>query len=319
MPAVRLEALGRYDCLYISPHRDDAALACAGRMLSERGRNLSVLVVALFEDAGGGRRSGGEAVHERLEADCLEAGIPHARRRDPSDGSYRSLAFRRLPEDDRALFEAARRLADLAPRTRARHVYAPLGVGGHIDHRLAHEAAFRALGAEAGRNLFFYEERPEAFVPGAVRVRLGLLGARLPPGASGAAERAGLLRYLLRLYLAPALRGDLAGWSDRFRTAAPAIGQWRLTRGWNPQRAFGPRLQPVIHVAAPESVTAIAEMAGALLPGRSRARTAERFRSLASAYTAKLGGGSHAERYWLLLPSLDGAEEAALPPAGGQA
>ena len=316
MPAVTMETVGPYDCLYISPHRDDAALACAGKILSERSRDLSVLVVTLFENPGEGR--GAEAVHERLEADCVEAGIPHARRRDPSDGSYRSLAHRRLPEDERALVQATRLLAELGPRTRARHVYAPLGVGGHIDHRLAHEAALRAFGSEAGRNLFFYEEWPEAFAPGAVRVRLGLLGARLPPAAVNAPERAGLVRYLLRLCLAPALRGELAGWSDRFRAAAPAIGQWRLTRAWNPQRALGPRLQPVIHVAGPESAAAIVDVAGALLPGRSRARTAERFRSLASAYAAKLGGGPYAERYWLLLPSLDGAEEAALAPAVGQ-
>src|SRR5258708_35086179 len=97
---------------------------------------------------------------------------------------------------------AVKLLADIGPRIRPRHLYAPLGVGGHVDHRLTYEAALRAFAGEPGRNLFFYEERPEAFVPGAARIRLGLLGARLPPGAAHAAHRAGLARYLTSLHVA---------------------------------------------------------------------------------------------------------------------
>ena len=190
-------------------------------------------------------------------------------------------------------------------------------MGGHIDHRLAYEAALRAFAGKPGRNLFFYEERPEAFVPGAVRVRLGTLGARLPPGAVRAAERAGLTRYLLRFHLAPSMRGDFRGWTDRLRCTGPAARQWREARGWNPQRAFGPRFQPIVHAAEAEALPALREVADALFSaGPRRAGLTGRYTRLAGAYARRLGAAPHGERYWLLLPSPDDAY--ALPAAVGQ-
>jgi LmbE family N-acetylglucosaminyl deacetylase len=222
MPALDLERLGRYESVYVSPHVDDAVLSCTGRILWERERGLKVLVLALFEDT----ESESPAAFARLGVDYVAAGLPPAVRRRPSETSFRALAFDPRPEDEDWRHRTARLLNDLVPWVRPRHVYAPLGVGGHIDHRLVHEAALQAYADKPGRNVFFYEERPEAVVPGAVRMRLGLLGARLPPGAAQAAETAGLTRYLLRFHLAPALRGDLRG--------------WRRQRGHRPGRARGP-------------------------------------------------------------------------------
>jgi hypothetical protein len=34
-----------------------------------------------------------------------------------------------------------------------------------------------------------------------------------------------------------------------------------------------------------------------------------RYRGMASSYARRLGGGEHVERYWLLLPILDGGRE----------
>ena len=70
-----------------------------------------------------------------------------------------------------------------------------------------------------------YEERPEAFVRGAVRVRLGQLGARLPPAAAQAADRAHLAPFLWRFHLAPSLRGDLRGWPELLRSTGLAARQ----------------------------------------------------------------------------------------------
>lgn len=305
LPAA-LETLGAYDCLYVSPHADDAALACVGRMLSDRTRSLRILVLGLFEDSGAASPVSEALAH--LGADYVPVGMPPARRRHRDDASFRSLAGKRRPEDEEWRHRGARILDDLGSRTRALHVYAPLGVGGHIDHRLAHDAALEGFAGKPGRNVFFYEERPEAFVPGAVRIRLGLLGARLPPGATRAAERAGLARYVLRFPLAPSLRRDFRGLGDRVGCLAFAARQWREARGWNPQRSFGPRLQPILHAHEGDAAAAQAQLLRALAPAGSRpARFASRFAHLAAAYSRRLGPAAHMERYWLLLPSSDDA------------
>ena len=308
MALVPLADLGRYDALYVSPHADDAALSCTSRLLGERARGQRVLVLVLFES------EAGPAVAELLArgADVSLAGIAPAARRH-AGARFRSIGFERSGEDALALEAVARVFADVAPRVKARQVYVPLGVGGHIDHRLAHEAALQVLVDEPGRNLFLYEERPEAFAPGAVRVRLGLVAARLPPGAKDAAERAGLARYLLRVNAAPSGRGDIRDWADRFGSFGAAAGEWRSARAWNPQKAFGPRLQPIVYPAEAGVAPLAEDLWASLVPTRgSRPRAAERFRRAALAYARKVAGDAgndYVERYWLVLPSLPGATQ----------
>src|SRR5262249_6151187 len=170
MTVARLDAIGRYDCLFISPHADDVALSAPARVFWEAKRGQRVLVLALFETPDSS--SSGVAALEGLGADFAAAGLVPARTRLASD-SFGALAFGRGVDDEEWLVRGARLLADVEPQIRARQVYAPLGVGGHIDHRLAHEAALRAFSSGDGRNVYLYEERPEALVRGAVRVRLG--------------------------------------------------------------------------------------------------------------------------------------------------
>src|SRR6266571_3854722 len=148
----------RYDCLFVSPHADDVALSCPGRLLWERDRGSRCLVLALFESAD--VSSEVATALRRLGVDYLAAGLPPARRRLAADAPFGEVGFGRRDEDEDWLAQAVRLLAEVGPRIKPRHVYAPLGVGGHIDHRLAHEAALRAFASEAGRNVFFYEERP---------------------------------------------------------------------------------------------------------------------------------------------------------------
>ena len=268
-------------------------------------------MVALF----GGQDQAARRACSRLGADCVAAGLPPARARR-ARSCFRTIGFGRSPADSATLVELAAVLARLEPRVRARDVYVPLAVGGHIDHRLAHEAALQTLGGEPGRNVYLYEERPEAFVPGAVRVRLGLLGARLPAGATGAARGTGLARYLLGVHQPPALRGDLRGWSDRLGSFGPAAWEWRSARAWNPQKAFGPRLQPLLHSSDASTQAAIPELWNELLPpDGSRLRSPNRIQALTRAYAQALGAEAYAERYWLLLPALDRTTEPTFPEA----
>ena len=302
--------LERYDSLFVAPHGDDVALACPARVcgVAESGRRA--LVLALFEPVGSDANAA-RAVRE-LRADYAAAGLVAVSERPTEEAASRQ---------DAALDEAARFLAVIGPRVQPLHVYAPLGLGGSTEHRLAYEASLRAFAGEAGRNLFLYEERPEAFVPGAVRTRLALLGARLPPGAAKAAERANPLRHLWRIGEPERLRGEASGIGERFAARAEAWRRHRLAAPWNPLRALGPRLHPVVHVADEEARARAQAAVQLLLPKdrKGRSRAAERFNARATASAKKLGGVYHAERFWLVLPSSDGLPEIQHPlEAGGR-
>jgi LmbE family N-acetylglucosaminyl deacetylase len=306
------DSLERYESLFIAPHGDDVALGCPARVLSEVERGRRVLVMALFEPVGSDTPAA-RAVRE-LGADYAAAGLPGAPARRSRHASASALADV-VPGDDEFVLEAARLLTETGPRTQAVHVFAPLGMGASVDHRLTYEAAVRAFATEAGRNLFLYEERPEAFVPGAVRTRLALLGARLPPGAVKSAERAGLLRHLWRTNEPDRLRGTPRGVGARLSALVAARGRFRLARPWNPSRAYGPRLQPIVHLADADARARVEAIVDLLLPrdGKGRPRAAKRFNARAAAAAKKLGGVYHAERFWLFLPSGDGLPEVQHP------
>jgi len=301
-------SLERCDSLFVAPHGDDVLLACPTRLQAEVEKGRRVLVLALFEPVGTDTRA--EQCARSLGAAYAACGLQPAnarRGRQPTPSP-------RLPEDDAAALDAARLLADAVPRTQAVHIFAPLGLGPSIDHLLTYEAAVRAFATGPGRNLFLYEERPEAFVPGAVRTRLALLGARLPPAAQRAAERASLLRHLWSVSEPRRLRGETATWREGLAALAVARRAMRTARPWNPLRAFGPRLQPVVHSADEEAMRRAAALVELLLPGEGRrSRAAARFNARAAAAAKKLGSVYHAERFWLFLPSGDGLPEVQHP------
>jgi LmbE family N-acetylglucosaminyl deacetylase len=301
-------ALERHDSLFVAPHGDDVALGCPARLQYECERGRRVLVLALFEPVGTRTRAAPAA--RDLGANYVAAGLPPARDRRARNAPATPVT-ERGPEDEDVAFEAARLLAEIGPSTQAIHIYAPLGLGNSVDHLLTYEAAVRAFATESGRNLFLYEERPEAFVPGAVRTRLALLGARLPPGAARTPERVFLLRHLWRVNEPPRLRGQGETLGDRLRALAQARRRFRLARPWNPQRAFGPRLQPIVYTADEEARDRARAAAAALLPkdGKGRPRAARRFDACAAVAAKKLGGVYHAERFWLFLPSGEGVPE----------
>jgi LmbE family N-acetylglucosaminyl deacetylase len=300
------------DSLYVSPHADDVFLSCPARLLQEQARGASILLVTLFDDAGRSPDAvvaGRASFLSRPGVQSLQVGLPAAPARDPAYATFRGLTQGRQAVDEDCLGRAVELLADISHRTRAREVYLPLGVGQHIDHRLAHEASRSAFPPRGGgRNVFLYEERPEAFVPGAVRVRLSQVGARLPPGAVEAADRAGLARLLVRFHVAPTFRGDLKGWGDRIRSAGLAARQWRESRAWHPLKGFGPRLQPIVDAAA-EPPAGLGDLVG------PRSAAVEK---LGRAYATAVGGAAYVERYWLLLPAREADGLESLPAVVGE-
>jgi hypothetical protein len=303
--------LGRCDSLFVAPRGEDVLLACPSRIAREAEQGRRALIVALFEPAVGDAEA--QRCAATLGARYVGAGLAPARERRAS--SAHGLPPERSRADDAVVFEAVRLLALAGPRTQAVNVFAPLGLGGSADDLVAFEAAVRAFATEPGRNLFLYEERPEAFVPGAVRTRLALLGARLPPGAQDAAEPSSLARHLWSANDPLRLRGRPVSISGRLSRLLGARRRFREARPWNPLRALGPRLQPSVHVGSEDALQHARAVVHALLPrdARGRARSADRFLHRAAVDAKRLGGVYHAERFWLLLPSADGLPEVNLP------
>jgi LmbE family N-acetylglucosaminyl deacetylase len=169
MRYVSIAAVDRpFDDVYISPHLDDVALSCGGRILSERALSRSVLVVTVFTaDAGPcqnipprvrarvgemeKRRREDERAMERLGVDFLWLGYPEAIFRDRV---YHTLygAFSRMATSDHdVIARLASEFHELLKRVRPQRVYWPLGVGHHADHRVVFEAGVRVAEGIASR------------------------------------------------------------------------------------------------------------------------------------------------------------------------
>lgn len=288
------------DSLYICGLPDDVLRGCRASLARDRAEGARIALVSLFEPPPAETAAALEAHGVGL----LAFGLPASRHRHPDRRPIDGFAAEPAAADDECLRQAAQLLHDLGHRTRARQVYAPLGVGGHPDRRLAHEAARGAFRSGGGRDVFFYEERPESLLRGAVRVRLAQIGARLPPAALDSADRAPLLPFLLRFHVGPSSRGEIEGGRERLRSLPLAARFWREGRSWQPQRARGPRLQPVVW-----------EPAGDALPVAAVDAHTD---ALAAAYGRRLRAGARAERYWLLLPPLAGDGWEDLPLASGE-
>jgi LmbE family N-acetylglucosaminyl deacetylase len=293
--------IGLYDSLYVSPHGHDALVSCTGRLLSERAQGLRTLVAFVVASGVGASPEVQEAL-ARVGADVLQLRVPEAGERSGRYRSFSDAAFGHDPEDAEFQSLLADRVRDLAVRTAARRVYVPLGVHPHADHRLAHEASLQATAELLGRDVLLYEERPSAFVRGSVRARLGEMGARLPPGAE-VKDRASLPRMLWDFEWAPHVRSEMTGMGERVRCARLLARRNRATREWNPLRAYGPRLQPVL---APLKPSGLERLMGALEPlgGQLKRLFGSRERAVAQSrrYAQRLGAADHTERYWLVLP-----------------
>ena len=173
----------RYDAIYLSPHFDDAVLSCGGQMFLRARAGQAVLVVTVMgapppaDPASAFARE----LHRMWDA----AGHPAALRRqedaaacallgvdltacDFTDAIYRqaagvaalypsreSITGPLHPADGALLYALAERLRSLPP---ADFIAAPLGVGGHVDHRLVCAAAEQAFGG----TMAFYEDFPYA-------------------------------------------------------------------------------------------------------------------------------------------------------------
>lgn len=173
-----------YTHIYISPHLDDVALSCGGRIWQQTQAGEGVLAVTVFA----GER-GVDATLSPFAAELhalweLGADAPTARRKEDAealacleaDGLYwpyldciyrwvddgfpyaseEALFGEVHPAEEALVAELAARVADL-PLEQGGVLYAPMGIGRHVDHQVVH----RAVGRIA-HQVVYYEDYPYA-------------------------------------------------------------------------------------------------------------------------------------------------------------
>ncbi len=298
MTRTEIETLARYDALWLSPHSYDALASGTGRLLRGREQGQRTLLVTVF-----GEQRHGPRPDLALGVDQVHLGLTAANRRTRHYAAFSTRLFG-SHADDAAEIERLRVIVeDLGHRTKARDVFLPLAVGGDIDHRLLHEAGARVFPVGPSQNILFYEDRPYALAAGAVRLRLGQLAARLPPAVTDIGDRSGLLRHVHSFMRLPVVRRNVHGLRERAGFVWLAAGAWRRARGWQPRKAFGLRLQPLLDTLDGALVARIEETLAGLDPDVLHLiGSVAAARHAAAAYARRLGSPKPVERYWLLLP-----------------
>jgi LmbE family N-acetylglucosaminyl deacetylase len=192
-----LKRIDEYAHVVLSAHLDDAALAFGGTIAALTAKKRPVLVVTVcagipnplarpnklakeltasnpVEWVLARRREEARAMAE-LDADYYLDTALDAIFRHPKDYASRKALFGKPGQKDSLhthAFGLAALLAHLASTDAA--FYAPLGIGGHADHRIVCAAAMRAFPRE---RTYFYEDFPYLRDEGAIDARRNELEA----------------------------------------------------------------------------------------------------------------------------------------------
>jgi len=189
----------RYGMVFVSPHFDDAVIACGGLVRRRIKAGRRALIATIFSaDAPekkkphgdafsgitntAGRRREEAAALQRLGADGIW--LPYAdavyRLQRPFlryapvlfGRRYQRLLIHRLRSD----------LMRIAARSGCRVLCLPMGIGQHIDHRLVFEAGVSLAGSI---DIWLYEDHPYALFPFLLQFRAKCVGLRMPRRRSG--------------------------------------------------------------------------------------------------------------------------------------
>ncbi|MBV9690363.1 MAG: PIG-L family deacetylase [Ktedonobacteraceae bacterium] len=221
----------KYRHIFLSPHFDDAVFSCGGTLGMQVSCGLRPLVITVF----GGMPSSdmrlspfAQQVHSTMGGDAAqnpEALVQRRRKEDATaldylqvdylwlnylDAIYRGnpayyTTYSQLfggeinPNDFPIDKQFAQDLLALQERLPDTAWYAPLGVGGHVDHQLVTSAADRLV--QAGAKVYFYEELPYALQEGAVQARLNELGGAFEPRLVEMSEMLPLRLEATKLYV----------------------------------------------------------------------------------------------------------------------
>jgi LmbE family N-acetylglucosaminyl deacetylase len=181
--------------IYISPHFDDVVLSCGGVIYQQTSQGDEVVVVTvcagdskefprsafaieLEERWGTGdlavdiRRGEDKRACAMLGAEMIRLPIPDAiyrtsREGDPYYASEESILGRLHPSESELVDEVALMLERECSQFSI--IYAPIGYGGHVDHRLTRKAI-----EQLGKGTWYYRDFPYAIRGGAIPMELDL-------------------------------------------------------------------------------------------------------------------------------------------------
>lgn len=174
------------DALFLSPHFDDAVYSCGGTLhaLAQAGQRVLVLTICGGAPVGGLSPFAG-SLHARWQLTAAEAVAVRRRedaealallgvaglyleigdciyRRGPGGGwlyNHEASLFGAVHGEDTAAAEVMTdALATLAGVSADTALFTPLGLGGHVDHKLVRQVADRWAGPVGTR--WYYEDFP---------------------------------------------------------------------------------------------------------------------------------------------------------------
>ena len=234
----------RYRRVVLSPHLDDAVFSC-GALIAEAAPE--VLVINVFTRFPPPSRKqafvalSDERKAEEAEAagllgfdsvclDEVDAWLRHPLYERPS-GLFGAPA-----SDDPLRFDQLlERVKTMLGSISFDELYAPLGVGWHVDHLLTYRLAQQLKVARPSTPLWLYEDVPYAGLPGLVEARLAEL-KREPPGALKPLARSAAVslaqwplfdryrRWVPRFALRAVLTKFIAGVLTRRHEPSPSLG-----------------------------------------------------------------------------------------------
>lgn len=268
----------KYAHVYLSPHLDDVVLSCGGRIWQQTQTGERVLVVTIFAgapapdaplspfaqelharwghltDATARRQEEDRAALALLGAEVVHWPYGDCIYRRTPDGRFPYASEKALwgkvdPAEKGLVTELAARIAAMLPNqddadARTTVIYAPLGIGHHVDHQIVHGAASGTLvSATLGRRLVYYEDYPYAQDLQAVQAALGLepgpkeirWQAELTPLAEEAIEAkiAAIACYRSQLgtfWASPAeMATAIQAFAERTGSGRPAERYWKFT------------------------------------------------------------------------------------------
>ena len=190
--------------IYLSPHLDDVALSCGGTIYQQAQRGERIAVITVFAGsppASAPLSAFARTLHERWQASAPAgsgSADPPAIRRAEDHRAFSVLGpeieivhlplpdciYRRDPSGGRALYAseeaifgivqladpALKALATVPPFPEGATLYAPLGVGCHVDHQIVRWAVDH-WGLPVGQ-VRYYEDYPYSTRPGALSLAL---------------------------------------------------------------------------------------------------------------------------------------------------
>ena len=234
----------------VSPHLDDAALSMGSAMLSAA-KHTPFLVVDVFSTVSWWRFDLSEGILSRVQTtrDAEEErvirltnsqlrrwGLPEA----PLRGYPLKEIFTtpRKPEAAGTHEMIRTRVYDLALEKPGERWFLPLGIGNHIDHRIARDAALDGLrdANVPGKSVAFYEDLPYAAQQPGVQDFSGFLQNILPEARLEILVRTKVESSkprLLRFYYSQLTRPQIdsvAEYAGRINSRSPCERLWMLDK-----------------------------------------------------------------------------------------